>query len=44
MKTFLIRGIDPDLWAKVKVRAARDRQTIRAVVLRLLRLYVAGRV
>jgi len=41
--TYLLRDIDPDLWARVKARAARDRIPIRTLLLRFLRAYVAGR-
>ena len=41
--TYLLRNIDPNLWARVKVRAAKDRVPIRTVLLRLLRAYVRGR-
>jgi plasmid stability protein len=41
--TYLIRDIDPDLWTRVKVRAAREGESIRSVLIRLLRAYVAGR-
>jgi plasmid stability protein len=42
--TYLLRDIDPDLWARVKTRAARDRHSVKDVILRLLRAYVGGRI
>ena len=42
--TYLLRDIDADLWARVKARAARDRISIRELLVRFLRSYVAGRV
>lgn len=42
--TYLLRDVDGDLWARVKARAARDRYSMRDVILRLLRAYVAGRI
>lgn len=40
MPDFLIRNIDPALWAKVKARAIKDGHTLRVVLLRLLASYV----
>jgi hypothetical protein len=39
MNSFILRNIDPKLWAAVKKRAAGEGRTIRWVVLRLLQLY-----
>lgn len=39
--TYLLRGIDPALWAAVKARAATDGHTIRWVIVTLLTRYVA---
>ena len=36
---YYIRGIDPELWRKVKTRAAHDGFTIRYVILILLKYY-----
>jgi hypothetical protein len=36
---FLVRDIDPKLWAAVKRRANRDGRTLRRVVLDLLTIY-----
>lgn len=36
---YALRGIDPDLWRRVKVRAANEGRTIRFVILQLLRVY-----
>jgi len=43
MANFLIRGIDPALWREVRVQAAMEGQSARAVILRLLRAYVTRR-
>lgn len=40
MPDFLLRKIDPKLWAKVKARAAKDGHTLRVVLMRLLASYV----
>lgn len=40
---FNVRNIDPKMWARVKARAARERVSINATVLRLLRAWAAGR-
>lgn len=42
MASYIIRNIDPSLWADVKARAAAEERPLRAVLLRLLRLYVRG--
>ena len=42
--TYLLRTIDPALWAQVKAAAARDCVSVRAAILLLLRAYVAGTV
>lgn len=44
MTTYLLRDVDPDLWVRVKVRAAQERRPIRDVLIELLRDYGAGRV
>ena len=40
MTAYLLRGIPPDLWRKVKATAALRGESIRDVLLRLLRTYV----
>lgn len=40
MVNYLLRDIDPALWAKVKARAIKDGHTLRVVLLRLLASYV----
>lgn len=37
---YLLRNIDPRLWHKFKVRAAKDRLPMRTVLMRLLASYV----
>lgn len=40
MVNYLLRDIDPALWAKVKARATKDGHTLRVVLMRLLAHYV----
>jgi hypothetical protein len=42
--TYLLRDVDGDLWARVKARAARDRVTVRELLIRLLKAYVRGQI
>ena len=42
--TYLLRDIDDDLWARVKTRAARERISVRDVILRLLKAWVRGQI
>ena len=44
MSSYILRTIDPDLWARVKTRAALDGMPLRAVILHLLRLYGQGQI
>jgi hypothetical protein len=44
MRAYLLRDIDADLWDQVRRRARSDGLSVRAVILHLLRAYVAGRV
>lgn len=39
MVAYTIRDIDPDLWRKVKIQAAKDEKPIRTVILELLTKY-----
>ena len=39
MAAFIIRKIDPDLWAKVKARADKEGHPIRWVLLQFLNAY-----
>ena len=40
MPTYLIRGIDPDLWRLVKTKAASESLSVKAVIEQLLRTWV----
>lgn len=42
MANYILRKIDDKLWAKVKKKAADDNMPLRAVILGLLGMYVAG--
>jgi len=42
MATFVLRTIDPDLWARVKARNAREGITLRQLFLRLFEDYADG--
>lgn len=39
VKNYALRGIPPELWRRVKAKAAYDDRTVRSVLLELLRLY-----
>lgn len=41
--TYLLRDVDPDLWKRVKSKAAREGISLRDLILRLLRSYLSGR-
>ena len=43
MSTYLIRGIDGELWHKVKTKALEQRLSVRAVIEHLLREWVKER-
>ena len=40
MPSYILRDVDPQLWQKLKVKAAREGEAIRAVILRLIKEYV----
>ncbi len=40
MPSYILRKIDPDLWASVKARAAEEGRPLRFVILALLKAYV----
>lgn len=44
MPAYILRAIDPALWATVKARAQQDGMPLRAVILLLLDLYGRGKV
>ena len=44
MAAYILRNIDPDLWARVKARSEQDGIPLRAIILKLLALYGAGKV
>lgn len=41
--TYLFRDVPDDLWKRVKVRAAKNGETIRAAILRMLIVYAKGK-
>ena len=43
MPAYILRAIDPTLWAAVKARAQGDGIPVRAVILKLLALYGQGK-
>lgn len=43
MTTYLLRAIDPSLWARFRARATHDGLPMRAVLLRLIEAYADGR-
>ena len=40
MMSYLLRGIDPRLWHRAKAKAAKERLTMRAVLISLLTKWV----
>lgn len=44
MPAYILRHIDPDLWAKVKAKAQSDQMPVKAVILKLLALYAEGEI
>lgn len=44
MPAYILRRIDPDLWARVKARSEAEGIPIRAITLKLLALYAAGEI
>lgn len=44
MPSYILRNIDPDLWARVKARSETEGIPLRAVILKLLESYAAGKV
>ena len=42
MPAYILRAIDPTLWATVKARADIDGMPLRAIILKLLALYGKG--
>jgi hypothetical protein len=43
MPSYILRTIDPDLWARVKSRSEAEGIPMRAIILKLLSLYAAGK-
>jgi len=41
---YILRTIDPALWARVKARALTDGMPLRGVILKLLALYADGKI
>lgn len=44
MSSYILRAIDPDLWARVKARSQQEGVPLRAVILKLLELYGHGQI
>jgi hypothetical protein len=42
--SYILRSIDPDLWARVKQRASADQLPLRVLILQLLKGYAEGRI
>jgi hypothetical protein len=42
MPSYILRTIDPDLWARVKARSEAEGIPLRAIILKLLALYAEG--
>lgn len=43
MPSYILRTIDPDLWARVKTRSEAEGIPLRAIILKLLELYADGK-
>jgi hypothetical protein len=43
MASYILRGIDPELWHRVKVKALGERLTLKALIERLLADYLKGK-
>ncbi len=44
MLSYILRNIPPDLWARVKTRAAVDEMPVKAILFKLLEMYADFRV
>ena len=44
MPSYILRNIDPDLWARVKARSEQDGIPLRAIILKSLALYAEGKI
>lgn len=44
MSSYILRTIDPDLWARVKARSEAEGIPLRAIILKLLALYAKGEI
>jgi hypothetical protein len=44
LPSYILRTIDPELWAKAKARSEADGIPLRAIILKLLALYAEGEV
>lgn len=44
MPSYILRNIDPTLWARVKTRSEAEGIPLRAIILKLLELYGTGEV
>lgn len=44
MPAYILRNIDPDLWKRVKERAAAEGRSLRGLILWLLQRYADGKV
>ena len=42
MPSFMLRRVDPTLWAAVQARAAKDGYTVKEIILKLLAAYAHG--
>jgi hypothetical protein len=44
MSSYILRTIDPTLWARVKARSEAEGIPLRAIILKLLALYAEGEI
>ena len=42
MSSYIVRGIDPDLWRQIKGKAAIEGVTVKALIERLLAAWLKG--
>lgn len=44
MASYILRDVDPDLWARVKARAETEGRSLRGLILWLLTKYADGKI
>lgn len=44
MPSYILRNMDPELWARFKARSEQDGIPMRALILKLVELYADGKI